>query len=251
MKRHLKYMILGCALLVAAGCKESLPPHFDDITGIYLNNLLPNRAHTDSVSLTFIYEDKDEMEVPVRLQLLGRTAETARPVTVSILSDNADAGRDYEAPSIAELPANATAFDYVIKLKRTADLKKETKKLIVRIEANDYFILPFESIIQSGGQETSVVDFIIEYSDQFTAPPVGWNEMFAGKFTQQKFELITRVMDIPRNYFNDKNKISPAKWIYIQEQMTLYVRGEQKKKDQGLDYDPEAFDANGDALTFI
>ena len=250
MKRVLIIMGLFLSMLGFTACEESLPIHFEDITGIYFNNLLPNRAHTDSISVTFIYEDKDVIEVPVRVQLLGRTSEKEREVNITIQSDNAAEGKDYVPVNSSVLPAGATAFDYVIRLERSPELKEMTKKLVVHIAENGNFIIPFESITQSGGQETSVVDFVIEFSDQFTAPPVGWSEMFAGTFSQQKFELITRVMEIPRSYFNEKDKISAAKWIYIQEQMTLYVRGEVKKKEQGLDYDREAFDENGDALVF-
>lgn len=72
-----KHIIHSAALLLGlclAGCKESLPDNFGAIEGIYFYNQLDGRTVVDSAAYTFIYEDADVLEVPVRLQLVGRAA---------------------------------------------------------------------------------------------------------------------------------------------------------------------------------
>ena len=69
---------------------------------------------TDSTDLTFVYEAEDELEVPVKVQLMGRTAEYDRPLEIRISSENAQEGTDYVLPAQAVLPAGASSVDYVV-----------------------------------------------------------------------------------------------------------------------------------------
>lgn len=83
-----KHIIHSAALLLGlclAGCKESLPDNFGAIEGIYFYNQLTDRTVVDSAAYTFIYEDADVLEVPVRLQLVGRAAAQPRAVDVGSL----------------------------------------------------------------------------------------------------------------------------------------------------------------------
>lgn len=241
-------LLLGICL---AGCKESLPDNFGAIEGIYFNNQQSNATIVDSVARTFIYEDADELDVPVRVQLVGRTSPQPRPVDIRVSSDDAVLGTDYTLGSEAVLPAGSTSFDYVVTLRRTDILKQHSKTILLELHANEHFIIPFTYQAQSGGDTTSVVTFKINFSDQFTAPPAGWIEMFIGEFSQQKFELICDVMEIPRSDFNEKDKITSAKWIFIQSRMINYVKDQQELRDAGKPYDERAFDANGEPLSFV
>lgn len=236
--------------LAAAGCEESLPRHFDSLEGIYFNNQQNNGMIVDTASYTFIYEDRDQMEVQVRIQQLGRLSPSDRPVALRITSPDAVEGVDYTAPDEALLPANASYFDYPITLYRTEVLKSKIKHLVVELAANDYFRIPFTEQIQSGGDTVSAVRYTIYFSDQFTAPPVGWQTIFVGAFSQQKFELICDVMQIARADFNVEGKISSAKWMYIKSTMTLYVDDQKKLREAGQPYDQQAFDESGNPLSF-
>ena len=239
-------IVLGLCL---AGCEESLPDNFGAIEGIYFDNRLTNNTIVDSVAYTFIYEDADVLEVPVRLQLVGRASAQPRAVDIRVSSQDAAEGTDYTLGE-AVLPAGSVSFDYVVTLRRTAILQQETKNLLLELRANDNFIIPFTSQTQSGGDTVSAVTFKINFSDQFTAPPAGWSEMFVGAFTQQKFELICDVLGIPRADFNEKGKISSAKWLYIQSRMLLYVKDQQDLRSAGEPYDERAFDEKGNPLNF-
>lgn len=217
-----KHIIHSAALLLGlclAGCKESLPDNFGAIEGIYFYNQLTDRTVVDSAAYTFIYEDAEE-------------------------------GTDYTLGGEAVLPAGSVSFDYVVTLKRTDILKEKTKNLLLELRANENFIIPFTSQVQSGGDTVSAVTFKINFSDQFTAPPAGWRSLFVGPFSQQKFELICDVMEIPRADFNEVGKITDAKWLYIESRMINYVRDQEKLKAGGEPYDERAFDENGNPLQF-
>lgn len=248
----IRNIIIGAMLAAPlfTSCEESLPNHFEQIDGVYLNNLLPNKTHVDEADITFIYEDGDLLEVPVRVQLLGRMRDYARKVDIVVESDNAREGVDYELATAPEMPAEVTQFDYIVRLKRTPELEHTTKNLTVSLRANENFIIPFEEFVQTGKDTTSVVHYCINFSDQFTSAPEGWRTTFVGEFSKEKFLLICRVMDMPRSDFNDPHKISEARWMFIQSRMIEYVDEQVEKRDRGEEYDKEAFDSEGNPLVF-
>lgn len=205
---------------------------------------------TDSTDLTFVYEAEDELEVPVNVQLMGRTAEYDRPLEIRISSENAQEGTDYVLPAQAVLPAGDSSMDYVVILKRTPALKKEKKMLRLQIHPNEYFDLPVTHHVQVG-DTVSALGYRIYFSDMFTSAPVAWDTNLLGEFTQQKFELICKVLEIDPGDFNDPSLMTLAKQLYISSEMTAYVRGEIARKEAGESYDPDAFDhQTGEPLSF-
>ena len=238
------------SLLVLAACQERTPEFFQDITGVYFNNTSATMSVTDSLDLTFVYEAGDEMEVPVKVQLLGRSADHARPLAVTVSSDNAWEGVDYVLPQQAVMPAGASSVDYVVVLKRTDALKSERKMIHLTLHANEHFDLPVSKMEQIA-DTVSIVDVRIYFSDMFTKAPAAWDENLLGEFTQQKFELICKVLHIDPADFNDPSVITLAKMLYISAEMTAYVAEQKENRDAGKEYDQDAFDPQtGEPLTF-
>ena len=66
---------------------------------------------SDSIDVTFVYEDADFIVVPVRVQLVGRVADESRPVNISVSSGNAVEGKDYILPEDSVLPAGASEMN--------------------------------------------------------------------------------------------------------------------------------------------
>ena len=190
------------------------------------------------------------MEVPVKVQLLGRSADQDRPIAVTVLSDNAQEGMDYVVPQQAVMPAGASSVDYVVVLKRTDALKSERKMIHLTLHANEHFDLPVSKMEQIA-DTVSIVDVRIYFSDMFTKAPVAWDENLLGEFTQQKFELICKVLHIDPADFNDPSVITLAKMLYISAEMTAYVTEQNENRNAGQDYDEDAFDPQtGEPLTF-
>ena len=70
--RNLKIYALLAALALLCSCEERHPSPFGDITGVYFNNLSSTMMVTDSLDVTFVYESADFLEVPVKVQLMGK-----------------------------------------------------------------------------------------------------------------------------------------------------------------------------------
>ena len=238
------------SFLALTACQERNPELFKDINGIYFNNTSSTMSVTDSLDLTFVYEAGDEMEVPVKVQLLGRSAEYDRPIAVTVYSENAHEGVDYILPDQAVMPAGASSVDYVVVLKRTPAIKQERKMIHLTLHANEHFDLPVSRMEQIA-DTVSIVDVRIYFSDMFTKAPAAWDANLVGAFTQQKFELICKVLGIDPGDFNDPSIITLAKLLYISAEMSAYVEGEVEKKAAGLPYDEDAFDKEtGEPLNF-
>lgn len=236
--------------LALTACQERNPELFKDINGIYFNNTSSTMSVTDSLDLTFVYEAGDEMEVPVKVQLLGRSAEYDRPIAVTVYSENAHEGVDYILPDQAGMPAGASSVDYVVVLKRTPALKQERKMIHLTLHANEHFDLPV-SRMEQVADTVSIVDVRIYFSDMFTKAPAAWDKNLLGEFTQQKFELICKVLQIDPDDFNDPAVITLAKMLYISAEMTAYVAEQKENRDAGMEYDRDAFDSQtGEPLTF-
>ena len=247
-KIHIGFLLFFIGLVA---CEEQTPDAFDEISGIYFNNRSRASALQDSTDVTFVYENSNEMEIPVKIQLLGRPVEQARPINIRVSSEDATEEVDYVLPLKAELPANATSFDYVVMLKRTSSLKGQKKTIRLEISANEYFTLPVSEELQASGDTVSMLHYRIMFSDMFTNPPAAWDEDFVGKFTQQKFELVCRVLNIAPADFNDRTIITLAKLIYIRTEMNSYIAEEVAKKEAGLAYDEEVIDPKtGQPLVF-
>lgn len=63
------------------------------------------------------------MQVPVKIQLVGRPTDQPREIALMVSSEDAQEGTDYILPEKAEMPAGETVLEYMITLKRTAILK--------------------------------------------------------------------------------------------------------------------------------
>lgn len=204
----------------------------------------------DSVDVTFVYEKEDEIVLPVKVQLIGRVADYDRELTITATSENAEEGVDYELPESSCIKAGASSAEYEVVLKRTEELKTERKMLALEIHQNSFFTLPVTEIVQIS-DTVSTLNLRIYFSDMFTSAPKAWESDFVGSFSQQKFELICKVLDIDPDDFNDNTKITLAKLLYISTEMTRYVNDMTDRKASGLPYDEDAFSqTTGEPLVF-
>lgn len=252
MKKILYASLLAAVALSA--CDERVPAAFEEIDGIYFNNranISSSSALLDNVNRTFVYENTDEMEVPVKIQLLGRPVSHARPIELRVTSEDAVEGVDYTLPDKAELPAGATFLNYTVVLKRTPRLKEEAKTIALEILPNACFSLPVPEEVQVNGDTISTFRFRIIYSDMFVAPPSAWEKGLIGEFSQQKFELICKVLNIAPSDFNDASKITFSMQLFIYSEMTEYVAREVAKRDRGEEFDKDVLDIKtGEPLSF-
>lgn len=246
-----RYAIMMLLLLGLVSCEERNPPLFDDVSGVYFNNMSGTMSVTDSLDITFVYEASDMLNIPVRVQLLGRTSDQDRPLEISVTSPNAREGVDYIVPENPVIPAGESYVDYNLTLLRTEALKSERKSVHLELHANEHFELHITDLAQVS-DTVSLAKVDIYFSDMFTKAPSAWDENLVGEFTQQKFELICKVLDIDPADFNDQSVITLAKLLYISAELTAYVREQVDLKASGKEYDQDAFDPDsGEPLIFV
>lgn len=244
-------LVVGAMALVGlAACSEATPDAFENTNGVYLNNRSNTNILQDTTDVTFVYEKGNEMQVPVKIQLLGRPADHAREIALVVTSDDAQLGVDYTLPEKAELPAGETVLNYMITLKRTAALKTQAKHILVTLQPNANFTLPVTSETTANGDVVTTLSYKIVFSDQFTTAPKAWDKGLLGAFTQQKFELACKVLDLDPADFNDDSKMTLAKQAYVSAEMQSYVKEQVKLRNSGKPYDTNAFDAQGNPLQY-
>ena len=80
---------------------------------------------------------------------------------------------------------------------------------------------------------------------------MAWDSILVGEFSQQKFVLLCKVLEIDPADFQDASVITLAKLLYISAEMTAYVEEQVSRKAEGLEYDQDAFDpVTGEPLSF-
>lgn len=249
MKTYRKHIGILMLVFAAVACVERHPQLFGDIAGVYFNNRTSG-VFSDERNVTFVYEDEDEVQIPVTVQLVGRPAPEDREVSITAVSDNAEEGVDYRLPERSVLPAGASSFEYIVTLLRTDAIKVNTKTITLEVHPNGNFSLPVTEMVQASGNVTTL-EYRIVFSDMFTEPPVTWDKNILGDFSQQKFELICRVLDIKRSDFNDYEKMTLSFQVYIFNEMRRYIKDELAKKEAGEEYDEDIIDkVTGEPITF-
>lgn len=250
IKNILTSLLIMVSTLFFSSCKESTPGYFDNITGVYFDNRTPVGVLTDSVSVTFAYEKENFMDVPVNIRLVGRPANTDRPVCVTVSSENALEGKDYNLPQSAILPAGAVETDYIIRLTKTKELNDAEKDITLKLHPNSEFNLPFPGEKNPAGEMVTALEFKISFSNIFNQAPAAWEADILGPFSREKFELACKHLDIDPADFNDPTKMTLPKSMFVSKEMNSYVKEQVANKNAGRPYDKEAFDSKGQPLTF-
>ena len=250
IKRCLLGMVVAVAVVGLCSCSEQTPDVFENINGVYFNNRTNTNILQDSTDVTFVYQKGDEMEVPVKVQLVGRPSDQPREIALVISSVDAQEGIDYVLPENPVMPAGETTFEYVLTLKRTSVLKTQKKHIKISLLPNANFTLPVIQETTANGDVVTTLSYEIIFSDQFTTAPKAWEVDLLGTFTQQKFELACKVLDLDPADFNDDTKMTLAMQSYVSAEMQSYVKVQQKLRENGEAYDADAFDSQGNALLF-
>lgn len=253
--RTKNYIIWGILILVTGftSCDEKTPDLYDAVDGVYFNNRQRNNILLDSTSYTFVYSEYDTISIPVVIQSVGPQHPENRPINIKVTSENAEEGVDYVLPEKCELPANSSKFNYVVLLKRTSALQETVKTIYFEIQENEYFTLPIKEEITDATNNisTSTLHYRIEFSDMFTSPPAAWNdEGICGKFSPEKLNLICKVLEIPKEDFNDPKKVTWSRFAFIRQTMSAYVEEQYMYYQYGMEYDADIFDKEGNLLEF-
>lgn len=229
MKKNMKWIwpaVFMCG--VWSACDERTPDLYSAPDGIYFNNRTAGVA-VDTTTVSFVYEadDVDYMDVPVTVQTIGRQTDFHRPVNIRVWSENAVEGEDYELVTPAVVPARTSSFPYVVRLKRTPEIKTELKSVYLELSANDYFevFLPQEETGSEQRPVTELLTFRIDFSDYYSTSPAGWRKEYVGEFSERKLRLMWKLFDdvVAREDYNTPGAIPFNRWVYMQRELDVYM----------------------------
>ena len=248
MKTRNIFIWIMLLIMGLTACSEEEVNTYSADEGIYFNQRIRvGNILTDSTNFTFVYieESQNEATVSIPVQLVGRATDEPRPVNIKVVGGSAKEGDDFVLPVNPVLPAGASSFNYEITLKRSTILQEEAKTIEIAIEENEYFrpIITHEITDIQSGTDVTTMRHKIEFSELFTKAPAAWvNDIV--EFTPQRFFLTCRVMEIPRADFNNRSKISSARFQYLMTEMVKYVAEQLLLENP----DPEIFDEDGNKI---
>jgi hypothetical protein len=191
---------------IAASCKREPLTTYNAADNVYFNYSLGFNTFRDSMDFSFATRDasvKDTVLL-VPLGVTGMGAATDR--TFKLVVDPAStavAGTHYELPA-AVIHAGKVQDTLRLRFKRTADLASGKKKLVLRLEPNEFFKtdLQYRILGTVGRDSVSVLRFSIAASDILSAG-VYWNDYvpYFGTFSIKKVKLIHDLLGMPLDFW--------------------------------------------------
>lgn len=228
MKKAISYVFLLMGVLSVLSCKKDLMGYKGE-AGIYFavqsgpsygsEKSWPYRPYTD---VEFVKIIPDTTVVQLKVMVTGPVKDYDRPFKVEINADSttAQAGVHYRPlPAQVVVPANAYMAYVPVTLIRTPDLETETKKIGLKLVANEHFILAFPEwdAIPGYTSTTSGIDSQFNASlhsirvNDFMVQPAVWVGSVQdgnreagswGAFTRKKIELMFRLFNLTYSDFS-------------------------------------------------
>ena len=170
--------------------------------------------YRDSISYSFAgsKDDTEQLRACLLVRTIGPTANFSRPYILKIVSEETTAilDEDYSLKGNDFVVQPNTSSDTVyITLFRSQKLHKQTMRIRVRIEPNEYFEVPIKTYKNSSswsvdGPENSATDFLIKFDEKYKQP-FYWTyfgKRYFGTFSSAKFLELNKVMGWTLNDWN-------------------------------------------------
>lgn len=233
--KHIRYIwFVMLAALIATSCGEDKIETYDNnATGIFFlrgwkTMLYGNtEQYTDSTDFSFsvVSDDVRDTVLTTTLTTLGFVKDYDRKVRVVVDKERSTAieGVNYEINLDTIQVKAGTSKAYVsVRFLRTADLADQRIRLVLKVEDNDNFTVPFEKQLNTNVYSASDVKidanrFTFIVSEIYTQPSY-WqfaSDTF-GAWSVAKMKYVNKVCDIPiedwqRGGYND-SKVSAGRF---------------------------------------
>jgi hypothetical protein len=199
-------VIIILTLLVAglAGCREEKVQVYDGDNYIQF----VKHATVDSTIIPFLFSPgKMEVDSPLIVKIVGRghAAETPYSINIDTELTTAVEGTHFILPGRTAFKAGALRDTLAIKFLRTTDMKMNSFRLVLRLEATDDFVL--------GEPRCHYYTFVVH--DQVSRP-VWWEEWgivesyYLGEYSDRKFEYFIEATGVADLSEATDNEI----WLY-------------------------------------
>lgn len=174
------------------------------VEGLYVNRLY---VYPDSLGFTFAYKEAavtdSIFKLPVTVQ--GQVLDRDRTLKVSVNPQStAKEGVHFDLPESIKFGANLTTDSIPITFHRTPEMKSETFTLVLDLEENEDFRIEMKDKLEDEftGEMRSYTSFKLSVND-ILKQPTFWHEGFLGVFTKKKLFLISELLGIPTDHYNN------------------------------------------------
>lgn len=205
MKRSLYISII---ILIAASCKREPLVTYNTADNVYFNCKTGFSGFLDSMGFSFAYSDasiKDSILL-IPIAVTGVPAATDRPFRLVVdPASTARAGIHYELPAPL-IHAGKVEDTLRIHFKRAADLASGEKKLILKLQANEFFKtdLQYRTMNNTGPDTLDILTFSISASDLLGSGPY-WSfyGTYFGTFSIKKMQFIHDLLGMPLDFWSE------------------------------------------------
>lgn len=252
--RKLFYMLMGAGLLFAACNQDEIPTFDSDDAGIYFQTGGQTRffinidQYYDSTRVTFSEADDNVTDTVLyaRLRTLGKVRDYDRSVRVVVDTENSTAieGTHFRADlASVVIPAGKSEVQVPVTFLRAADLRTNEVRLMLKVEANDNFTVPFtkqkSTNVYSALGDTIMADRYLFVVNEFYSEPALWG-MFGdnpwGAWSVAKQRLLSRLFNLTafdwslEGWSTGEGKLLPARYPYFAVKLRNYL---QQMADEG------------------
>lgn len=250
---------MAVSLFAVAGgmltsCNEDEIPTFDsDDAGIYFQDGVQTRffinidAYNDSTVYSFS-ECGDEVTDTVlkaRIRTLGKVRDYDRKVKVVVDQEHSTAieGKHYQIDlDTVTIKAGESEAMVCVRFLRDASLKTEQVRLVLKVEDNDNFVVPFSTqkntnVYYDQGEIIRADAYVFNVNEFYSEPmlwlmfgdPLGDWSIAKQRLITQKFELTAYDWSI-EGWQNGDGKMLPKRFTYVAIKLRLYL---QEMADKG------------------
>lgn len=247
--------VFAAVLALASSCNEDKIPTFDsDDAGIYFQDGFQTRfylnidSYNDSTAFSFSQCDDNVKDtvLTARLRTLGKLRDYDRKVKVVVDKANSTAveGTHFTADfDTVCIKAGKSEAMVSVTFHRTPDLKEKQVRLVVKVEDNENFKVPFTqqkntNVYYDSGDTIRANAYVFEINE-FYSEPMLWT-MFGneamGPWSISKQRLMTELFDLTAydwsidGWRNGNGKIQYKTFYYYAVKMRIYLQG---KADEG------------------
>lgn len=252
-----KYLYLCILLLLGVSCQENDIMEFSsDDTTVYFQGgagysmpadgsviYAPTYRYIDSTVISFAglasTERYKTAYLPVKT--MGKTKDYPRPVKIVVDKEASSAleGVDFTVglDTIA-IPANASSFNVPVTLIRSDELLTTSKRIVFRLEENEYFKLLIPEYRASSSwaamaDTLSALSFTVVFNEQYTEPfyYLIFGGDFFGAWSPKKFQVLNEVMGwTVRDWNNAGNKVAYGRFDFAAKAVRRHL---QEMADNG------------------
>lgn len=235
-------------------CNEDEIPTFEtDDAGIYFQDGVQTRffinidAYNDSTAFSFGQCDENQKDTVLRARIrtLGKTRDYDRKVRIVVDKEHSTAveGKhfvvDFDTISIKAGKSEAMV---PVKFLRDPSLKTEQVRLVIKVEDNENFKVPFETqkntnVYYDQGEIIRANAYVFEVNEFYYMPEL-WG-MFGspvGKWSVSKQRLMSKMFDLTAydwsldGWRNGDGKVLSQRFVYYAVKLRLYL---QEMADKG------------------